>query len=317
MTGFLLRRSGAALVVVLAVSMLVFLGVRAAPGDPATTLAGQEAGDPAVVSAIRHQYLLDRPLPEQYGRWLWLALHGNLGNVESGQSVADTIVQRLPVTLELAMLSMLIALLIGIPLGTLAAARRGKASDGVAATAVNVGQSVPHFWLALLFITWFAVDLHWLPATGYAPMHEPIANLRHMVLPCVVLGLGFAAVIARQLRSSMATALEADYARTARAKGLGEWGVIGHHALRNSLITVVTLVALDFGFLISGAIVTETIFSLPGLGQLSYTAIYSRDYPLIQGIVLVVAVGYVVVNLAADVAYSLLDPRVRISAEHL
>jgi peptide/nickel transport system permease protein len=222
-------------------------------------------------------------------------------------------VHRLPLTLELAILSLLLAILIGVPAGVIAAVRRGKASDHAATTASLVGLSVPHFWLGLLLITWFAVDLQWLPATGYVSMRHPIGNLEHMLMPVIVLGTGFAAVLMRQTRSAMLDALGSDYVRTARAKGLSEWSVVGSHALRNSLITIVTLIALDLGVLISGAVVTETIFGIPGFGRLTIDAINSRDYPMIQGIVLVVAVGYVFVNLAADVVYSLLDPRIRLA----
>ena len=312
MSGFLLRRAGAALIVVFVVSVLVFLGLRALPGDPATTLGG-ETSDPAVLAAIRHEYLLDRPLPVQYGRWLWLALHGNLGEDHRSIPVSHTIVTRLPLTLELAALSMLIAVLVGIPAGVIAAVRQGKASDYLARIAALIGLSVPHFWLGLLMILWFAVDLHWLPATGYVSLHDPIENLRHMVMPCLVLGLGFAAAQMRQVRSSMLTTLEADHVRTARAKGVSERNVITRHALRNSLITVTTLIGLEFGVLISGAVVTEKVFGIPGFGALSVDAINARDYALIQGIVLVVAVGYVIVNLLVDVVYSLLDPRIRIA----
>jgi peptide/nickel transport system permease protein len=310
--GFLLRRAGAALVVVFVTSVLVFLGMRALPGDPATAFADANS-DPAVLAAVRHEYQLDRPLPVQYTRWLWLALHGNLGRDRRELPVGHTIVTRLPLTLELALLSMLVATLLGVPAGVIAAVRQGKASDYGARVAALVGLSVPHFWLGLLMILWFAVDLHWLPATGYVTLHHPIANLRHMVMPCLVLGLGFAAVQMRQVRSSMLTTLAADHVRTARAKGASEREVVTRHALRNSLITVTTLIGLEFGALISGAAVTETVFGIPGFGRLSVDAINTRDYPLIQGIVLVVAVAYVIVNLGVDLAYSLLDPRIRIA----
>src|SRR6266550_3892503 len=202
MGGFLLRKVGAALIVLVLASMLIFVGVRAIPGDPAIAL-GAESRDPALIAAIRHKYLLDRPLPVQYAHWVWLALHGDLGVDQRELSVAHTIVTRIPITLELA---------------------------------------VPHFWLGLLFIIWFAVDLHWLPASGYVTMHHPIANVEHMVMPAIVLGTGFAAVLMRQMRSSMLSSLGADYVRTARAKGLPEWSVILKHALRNSLITVTTVI---------------------------------------------------------------------------
>lgn len=312
MGGFLIRKAGAALVVLVAASMLVFLGVRAIPGDPAIAL-GAENRDPAVLAAVRHKYMLDRPLPVQYVHWIWLALQGDLGTDQRELPVARTIVQRLPITLELTLLSMLFATLVGIPAGVIAAVRRGKPSDYAATAVALVGLSVPHFWLGLLAIVWFAVDLHWLPASGYVSMHQPLANLEHMLMPAIVLGSGFSAVLMRQMRSSMLTSLDADYVRTARAKGLSEWSVVARHALRNSLITVTTVMGLQLGGLISGAVVTETIFALPGFGQLTILAVNQRDYALIQGVVLVVAAGYVVANLLVDVVYSLLNPRIRVT----
>lgn len=310
MGGFLLRKVGAALVVLLLASILVFLGVRAIPGDPAIAL-GAENRDPAVLAAVRHKYLLDRSLPVQYGHWIWLAVHGDLGTDQRDLPVAHTIVTRLPISLELAILSMLLATAIGIPAGVIAASRRGKPSDYAVTTSALVGLSVPHFWLGLLFIVWFAVDLHWLPASGYVTVHDPVANLEHMLMPCVVLAAGLAAILMRQMRSSMLSSLGADYVRTARAKGLSERTVIWRHALRNSLITVTTVIGLQLGGLISGVVVTETIFGIAGFGQLTVEAVNQRDYTLIQGVVLVAAAGYVVVNLAVDIVYSLLNPRIR------
>jgi peptide/nickel transport system permease protein len=312
MGGFLIRRAGAALVVLVIASMLVFLGVRAIPGDPAIAL-GAESRDPALLAQIRHKYLLDRPVPVQYGHWIWLALHGDLGVDQRELSVSHTIVSRLPITLELAALSMLLATLVGIPAGVIAAIRRGKPHDHVTTGVALVGLSVPHFWLGLLAIIWFAVDLHWLPAGGYVGWAHPLDNLKHMIMPALVLSAGFSAVLMRQMRSSMLTSLEADYVRTARAKGLSEWRVVGHHALRNSLITVTTVMGLQLGALISGAVVTETVFQIAGFGRLTIEAVNQRDYTLIQGVVLVAAVGYVVANLLVDVVYSLLNPRIRIS----
>jgi len=312
MGGFLLRKTGAALVVLAAASMLVFIGVRAIPGDPAIAL-GAESRDPALIAQIRHKYLLDRPLPVQYVHWIWLALHGDLGSDQRELPVAHTIVTRIPITLELALLSMLVATLVGIPAGVIAAVRRGRVEDYAATTVALVGLSVPHFWLGLLFIVWFAVDLHWLPASGYVSMHDPLSNLEHMVMPAIVLGTGFSAVLMRQMRSSMLESLGADYVRTARAKGLSEWRVVASHAFRNSLITIVTLLGLQLGALISGAVVTETIFGIAGFGRLTIEAVNQRDYALIQGVVLVAAVGYVVANLFVDIVYSLLNPRIRVS----
>jgi peptide/nickel transport system permease protein len=266
-----------------------------------------------VLAAVRHKYLLDRPLPVQYGHWIWLALHGDLGRDQRELPVAHTIVTRIPISLELALLSMFVGILVGIPAGVIAAVRRGKASDYSATTVALVGLSVPHFWLGLLMIVWFAVDLHWLPASGYETMHHPIGNLEHMVMPAIVVGVGLAAVLMRQMRSSMLEALGADYVRTARAKGMSEWNVITSHAFRNSLITVTTVIGLQLGALISGVVITETIFGIAGFGRLTIDAVNQRDYTLIQGVVLVAAAGYVIINLFVDVVYSLLNPRIRVT----
>ncbi|HEY2372049.1 MAG TPA: ABC transporter permease [Gaiellaceae bacterium] len=312
MGGFLLRKVGAALVVLVIASMLVFAGVRAIPGDPAIAL-GAEDRDPALLAQIRHKYMLDRPLPVQYVHWVWLALHGDLGVDQRELPVAHTIVTRIPITLEIAVLSLVVSVIIGIPAGVIAAVRRGKPEDYLATTGALIGLSVPHFWLGLLFIIWFAVDLHWLPASGYVSMSHPIANIEHMIMPAIVLGTGFAAVLMRQMRSSMLSSLGADYVRTARAKGLSERSVIWRHAFRNSLITITTLLGLQLGALISGVVVTETIFGIAGFGRLTIDAVNQRDYTLIQGVVLVTAAGYVIVNLLVDILYSFLNPRIRVS----
>jgi len=229
--------------------------------------------------------------------------------------VARTIVTRLPITLELAGLALLLGAVLGIVAGVVAAVRRGKPADYVATTVALVGLSVPHFWLGLLMIVAFAVKLHWLPAGGYVSFgHDPIENLRHMLMPAVVLGTGLSAVVMRQMRSAMLDSLGADYVRTARAKGLSEFSVIAVHALRNSLITVTTILGLQLGALISGAVITEQIFGIAGFGRLTIDAVNQRDYALIQGVVLVAATGYVVVNLLVDIAYSFLNPRIRIVA---
>ncbi|HET7137424.1 MAG TPA: ABC transporter permease [Gaiellaceae bacterium] len=313
MGGFLLRKAGAALIVVFISSVVVFAGVRALPGDPAIALGGENR-DPAVVQAIRHTYGLDQPLPVQYVKWVGRALRGDLGLDARQLPVAHTIVTRIPITLELAFLSVLIGSLIGLLAGVIAAVRRGKISDHAATTSALVGLSLPHFWLGLMMIILFAVDLHWLPASGYVSFREhPLANLEHMLMPAVVLGTGLSAVLMRQTRSAMLTSLSADYVRTARAKGLAERSVVGKHALRNSLITVTTVIGLQLGALISGAVITEQIFVIPGFGRLTLEAINQRDYTLLQGVVLVAATGYVVVNLLVDVVYSLLNPRIRVS----
>jgi peptide/nickel transport system permease protein len=313
MGGFLVRRVGAAVIVLLLSSMLVFLGVRALPGDPATALSA-ESRDPAVLKAIRHHYGLDRPVPVQYVKWLGLALRGDLGRDERDLSVSETIVQRLPITLELAFLSILVGLLIGLPAGIIAAVKQRKPADYTATTAALVGLSVPHFWLGLMMISFFAVHLGWLPAGGYVPFsQDPIGNLKHLVMPAIVLGTGLSAVLMRQMRSSMLNSLGTDYVRTARAKGLPERTVILKHALRNSLITVTTIVGIQLGALISGVVVTESIFVIPGFGRLTLDSIQTRDYTLLQGVVLVSAAGYVLVNLTVDLLYSVLNPRIRVA----
>ena len=293
-------------------SMVVFAGVRAIPGNPAIAL-GAENRDPAVIAAVKAKYLLDKPLPVQYAHWIWLALQGDLGVDQRDLSVAHTIVSRLPISLELALLSMLVSVIVGIPAGVIAAVRRGKPQDYAATGVALIGLSVPHFWLGLMAIIWFAVDLHWLPAGGYVTMHHPLANLEHLVLPAIVIGTGFAAVLMRQMRSSMLDSLGTDYVRTARAKGLSEWSVVGKHAFRNSLITVTTVMGLQLGGLISGIVTIEVIFGIPGFGSLTIDAVNQRDYTLIRGVVLVVAAGYVLVNLLVDVVYSLLNPRIRVA----
>jgi peptide/nickel transport system permease protein len=310
--GFVLRKIGAALIVLLIASFFVFLGIRALPGDPAVALGGEDR-DPQVVAQIRHDYGLDKPLPVQYVRWLGHALTGDLGEDQRSLSVSHTIITKLPVTLELAGLSVLIAILIGIPTGVLAAVRRGKVTDYVSTTIGLIGLSVPHFWLGLMLILVFSVNLHWLPAGDYVPIAHPLANLEHMILPAIVLGTGFAAVLMRQMRSAMLESMGSDYVRTARAKGLSEWKVVGWHAFRNSLITVTTVIGLQLGALISGAVITEQIFGIAGFGRLTIESVQQRDYTLIQGIVLVAAAGYVLVNLAVDILYSVLNPRIRVS----
>src|SRR4051812_32189071 len=240
---------------------------------------------------------------------------GGLGPAtRRARGAGGTPMDRLPVTLELAFLSMLVAIVIGLSLGVVAAVRRGSVADYVGSTAALVGLSVPHFWLGLMLILIFAIALGLLPASGFvAFVDDPIDNLRHMLLPAIVLGTGFAAVIFRQTRAAMLESLSTDYVRTARAKGLGQREVVGSHALRNSLLTVVTIIGLQLGLLISGAVVTEQVFVLPGFGKLTLDAVFTRDYPVIEGVVLLTTLGYVLVNLAVDLLYSVLNPRIRVA----
>jgi peptide/nickel transport system permease protein len=314
MRGYLLRRAGASLIVLLVGSMLVFAGVRALPGDSALALAGEDHSQRAL-AAIRAKYDLDKPVPVQYVNWLGHVVRGDFGSsTRTGLGVGSTILDRLPVTLELAFLSLLIAVGIGLSLGIVAAVKRGSLADYLGSTAALVGLSVPHFWLGLMLILIFSIGLGVLPASGFVPFFaDPIDNLRHMLLPAIVLGTGFSAVIFRQTRAAMLESLSTDYVRTARAKGLGEREVVGSHALRNSLLTVVTIIGLQLGLLISGAVVTEQVFVLPGFGKLTLDAVFTRDYPVIEGVVLLTTLGYVLINFAVDLLYSVLNPRIRVA----
>src|SRR3954451_8244216 len=314
MRSFLLRRTGAALIVIFLASIVVFAGLQALPGNPALVLAGEDRSPQALAEIVK-KFGLDDPLPVQYANWLGHPVQGDFGvSHRSGLSVGQTIVERIPITLELAFLSILVVLVIGVPAGVISAVKRGSMSDHASGMLALVGMSIPHFWLGLLLILLLAVKLQVLPASGYVPfVDDPIENLRRMVMPALVLGTGVSAVVMRQMRSSMLDSLGADYVRTARAKGLSDRQVIVGHAMRNSLLTVVTVVGLELGALISGAVITEQIFVIPGFGRLTIEAVQQRDYALIQGVVFVAAVGYVVVNLLVDVTYSYLNPRIRVS----
>jgi peptide/nickel transport system permease protein len=314
MGAFLLRRSGQSLVTLFLASVVVFLGIRALPGDPALALAGEER-DPVALAEVRAQYGLDQPVLVQYGRWLVQVAQGNLGeSLRTGISVTETIWTRIPVTLELALLSLLVAIILGVGTGVLAAVRRGSGVEWLTNMAALLGLSVPSFWLGIMLILVFAIILGWLPASGYvSPLEDPIGNLQHMLLPALVLGVQFAAILMRQTRSAMLESLGADYVRTARAKGLSERQVVFGHALRNSWITVLTLLGLRLGLLISGAVITEQVFVIPGFGRLVVEAVFTRDYPIIQGVALVSATAYILANLGVDLMYSVANPRIRLA----
>jgi peptide/nickel transport system permease protein len=294
-------------------SVVVFFGVRALPGDAATAMSS-EGASPEVLAQIRQQYGLDEPLPVQYADWIGHVLTGNLGtSPQTGLAVSAVLADRIPVTLELTAVAVLIALVISIPIGILAALKRNTALDYLSTTGSMLGLSVPHFWFGILFILLFAVRLHWLPASGFVPFAtDSVSNLQHIIMPAVVLAIGLAAVLIRQMRSAMLQSLGEDYIRTARAKGLAQSAVIGKHALRNSLTAVVTVVGLQVGALISGVVVTEQIFVVPGIGKLTLDSVFNRDYPTLQAVVLVTASVYIVVNLLTDLVYSALNPRVRV-----
>jgi peptide/nickel transport system permease protein len=294
------------------VSVLIFSLQKLLPGDAALALAGEEH-DPAAVAAIRARYNLDRPAPVQYAIWMGKLLRGDLGeSLRNRIPVTELLASKLPVTVELAIGSMLIALAIGIPAGVISAARRGTVIDATANLVALSGLSVPHFWLGIMLILLFAVRLGWLPASGYVPPWEDLRrNLTTILLPSIVLGTGVAGVMMRHTRGAMLETLGADYVRTARAKSVPERLVVLKHAFRNALIPVITLGAIEFGRLLSGAVLTEQIFAIPGFGKMLVDGVFNRDYAVVQGVVLVSAGLYVLLNLMADVLYFLANPRLR------
>ena len=313
MVRYLIPRLAESVVTFVLVTIVVFIGVRALPGDPARALAGEES-DPATVEAVRHSFGLDQPIPVQYVKYVGNALHGDLGtSSRTGLPVASSIGHAIPVTMQLSIFAIAIAALIGVGAGLIAAVRRRGPANWAANSVALIGLSVPSFWLGLMGVLVFAIAYPILPASGFVSVFDnPVESFRHLLMPAVVLGSGLAAVIMRQTRSAMIDALSTDYVRTARAKGLGGTQVVVGHALRNSLIVVTTIVGLQLGALISGAVVTEQIFVLPGFGKLIIDAVFTRDYPMIQGVVLVTATAYIVINLLVDLLYSVIDPRVRV-----
>ena len=312
MTSFLVRRLAAILPTLFFVSILIFGLQQLLPGDPAIAMAGEER-DPEVIAYLRGKFHLDDPLPVRYGYWLKGVLHGDLGDsVRIQRPVTQLILEKLPVTIELALLAMAIALTIGITAGIVSAVFKDSAWDYGANIFALWGLSTPNFWLGILLILLFAVKLGWLPASGYvSPFEDLKQNLASMIMPAFVLGNAFAAVLMRHTRSAMLQVLSSDYVRTARAKGLDERVVVLRHALRNALTPVITLGALGLGELLSGAVLTEQVFSIPGFGKLIVDAVFNRDYSVVQGVVLFTATVYLTLNLLADIAYFLVNPRMR------
>ena len=312
MTAYILKRLLAMIPVLFLVSLVVFYMIHLTPGDPALAMLGEEA-TPEMVAALRHQMGLDQPLPIQYATWLSHVLQGDLGrSVRSNKLVSEDIASRLPVTVELTLLAMVVSLAIAIPTGIISATRRNSKSDLLVTTAALIGVSMPNFFLAILLIFIFSLNLRWLPPIGYTPIGQSVVeNLRGMILPAITLGAASAAVVARLTRSSLLEVLGQEYIRTARAKGLSERVIILGHAMKNAMIPVLTIVGLQVGGLLGGAIITETIFVLPGVGSLAVNAIFSRDFPVVQGDVLFLAVVFMGTNLVVDILYGFLDPRIR------
>ena len=304
MLRFLARRLGLTVLVLLGVATLVFSLIHLIPGDPAQAMLG-EAAPQKDVEDLRQRLGLDRPLLEQYGHFVRGVIHGDLGtSLRTGQPVTAQILERMPATMELAVAAMLVAIAVSIPLGIAAAVRRGTAVDHTAMVLALSGVSIPNFWLGPLLAIIFAVELGWLPVSGRG-------TWAHLVLPAISLGAALAAILARMMRATLLEELREQYVTAARARGVSRARAILRHAFRNSLIPVVTLIGLQFGAVLTGTVITETIFAWPGIGRLLIQSIGFRDYPLVQGCILLIAVTYVAVNLLTDLVYGVLDPRIR------
>jgi len=309
---YIAKRLLIAIPTLLIVSIFVFSLQKLLPGDPVLAMAGEER-DPAVLEVLREKYRLNDPVPMQYAYWLGNALTGDLGiSLRSNEPVLSLIAAKLPVTVQLAVMAIFFAFVIGIPMGILAAVKKNTPLDYLASFIALSGLSIPNFWLGIMLILLVSVSLGWLPASGYEPFtSDPIRSLETMVMPAFVLGNALAATLMRHTRSAMLSVLSTDYIRTARAKGLAEHAVVLTHSFRNALLPIVTLSALLFGELLAGAVLTEQIFTIPGFGKLIVDAVFTRDYAVVQGVVLCTAVGFILMNLLADVLYFVLNPRMR------
>jgi peptide/nickel transport system permease protein len=307
------RRLLATVPVLLLVTAGVFLLMHLTPGDPVDAMMS-ESGDATAKESLRRELGLDRPIATQYVAWMGRLLRGDLGrSIRNGEPVIENVSRRIRPSLQLALLAMTIAVLVAFPVAIVSAVRHNTAVDRLGTSFALLGICLPNFLLALLLIFVFGVTLRWLPISGYVdPLDEGWSGLRSLVLPAVTLGLALAAVIMRTLRSSLLEALGEDYVRTARAKGLSESVVIRGHVLRNALIPVVTVLGLQLGTLIGGAVITEYVFALPGVGRLVVDAVFARDYPLVQGVILLIAIGFILSNLLVDLLYGWIDPRIRV-----
>ncbi|MFN7257857.1 MAG: ABC transporter permease [bacterium] len=310
---WLLKRIGQVLPTLFILSILIFGLQQLMPGDPALILAGEERGDPQVLAQIRAELRLDRPIYEQYLYWIGNVLTGDFGfSWRIRMPVSQLILDKLPVTAQLAAMSFIIAVLIGVPAGILSAVKRDQPADWAANGVALFGISTPNFWLGIMMILFFSVELGWLPPSGYVPLTEDFwQSIATTIMPAFVLGTGVASVLMRHTRAAMLTALSQDSVRPARAKGLRERIVVWKHALRNALIPVVTLGAIEFGRLLAGAVLTEQVFTIPGFGKLIVDAVFNRDYPVVQGVVLATALIFVLLSLVADLLYMAINPRLR------
>ena len=316
MLRYITVRLAQALVILVIVTVLVFVIARLIPGDAVMAQMNSSVGaqDPAAIAAVRKQFGLDRPLSAQFVAWLSDFVRGRWGiSLATGQPVLAMFLQRLPITLELFVWATLWAFAVGIPVGIVSAVRRGSTLDMALTTGALLGVSIPPFWLAIVLIYLLGVALPIFPPSGYVPFSDsPWQNIRAMILPGFVLGIGSAGLLARFVRSSLLDVLGQDFIRTARAKGLGERAVIRHHAIKPAMIPVVTVIGLSWGGLLAGAFFIEVVFAIPGLGRMSVDAIYGKDFPVMQAMLIAVSVNVLLVNLLVDILYGVLDPRVRV-----
>ncbi len=314
MGGYLVRRILQMIVALLGVSIVVFALIHLVPGDPVRVALGTRF-DQDLYDMLRERAGLDRPIIEQYFAWLGNALTGDLGlSFRNSQPVTTLVLERLPATITLAFAALFVALVVALPAGIISAVRSGRPLDYAVSAASQVGISMPDFWAGVMYILLFALTLSWLPSSGYVSITEsPVDWLRHLILPAVTVGLISGSIVTRFVRSAVLEALNQDYVRTARAKGLSEWKIVRRHVLPNAWIPIVTVVGLQLGFLMGGVVVVEVIFAWPGLGRLALTAVKDRDYTLLQGSVLYIAFMFLTINLIVDLIYARLDPRVRVS----
>ena len=312
MIAYIVKRLLVAIPTILIISVFVFSLQKLLPGDPVLVMAGEDR-DPQTMAYLRERYHLNDPVPVQYLAWLGSAVQGDLGiSLRTNQPVLHLIAQKLPATIQLAVMAIVIAFLIGVPMGILAATRKNTVLDYVSNVVALSGLSIPNFWLGIMLILLVSVKLGWLPASGYEPFFEnPLRSLQTMIMPAFVLGNALAATLMRHTRSSMLSVLNSDYIRTARAKGLPERAVVLQHSFRTAMLPIITIGALLFGELLAGAVLTEQIFTIPGFGKLIVDAVFNRDYAVVQGVVLCTAVGFIIMNLLADILYVLLNPRMR------
>jgi len=306
------KRLLVAIPTLLIISIFVFSLQKLLPGDPILAMAGEER-DPAVIELLRERYRLNDPVVYQYFYWLGSVLQGDFGiSLRTNQPVLELIGQKLPVTIQLAVMSMFFALIIGVPIGILAAVKQNTWIDYLSNIVALSGLSIPNFWLGIMLILLVSVHLGWLPASGYESIFvDPVRSIQTMIMPSFVLGNALAATLMRHTRSAMLSVMKSDYIRTARAKGLSSWQVVLSHSFRNALLPIITLSALLFGELLAGAVLTEQIFTIPGFGKLIVDAVFTRDYAVVQGVVLCTAIGFILMNLLADVVTVLLNPRMR------